>query len=132
MGRHVALAILLSTLTPTVTLVAPAVRPGRAATRVAAVAAPATTSDAKAALEEAAALPLGSRELSDEAAARAKREARLRSAEQSLDVFVVGRQTTSRQRHAARLALPRQRGRKWRRVATRGATRGGAAQNARR
>ncbi|KAH8071104.1 glutamyl-tRNA reductase [Aureococcus anophagefferens] len=90
MGRHVALAILLSTLTPTVTLVAPAVRPGRAATRVAAVAAPATTSDAKAALEEAAALPLGSRELSDEAAARAKREARLRSAEQSLDVFVVG------------------------------------------
>ena len=90
MGRHVALAILLSTLTPTVTLVAPAVRPGRVATRAAAVAAPATTSDAKAALEEAAALPLGSRELSDEAAARAKREARLRSAEQSLDVFVVG------------------------------------------
>ena len=86
----VRLAILL--VAPALTLVAPPVRTG---TRGVSVACPAVampeTAEAKAALEEAAALPLGSRELSEEeAAAAAKRERRLKSAEQALDVFVVG------------------------------------------
>ena len=64
--------------------------PHRTPVSTAAAVAEAGTREDRVAVLEAAMLPLGSAALSDEEAAAAKREARLKSAAEALDVYVVG------------------------------------------